>query len=185
MKIKAKDINGATTAGYVLTSNGTTVSWAAPTGGGSSAVTSVAGKTGAVTLVKADITDFPVLATVSTSGSYNDLSNKPTTIAQRVLVTTASGTYTCNWANYDVIEVTISANTTFTFSGAVSGQKCLLKIKQDATGSRTVTLPSSVRFGTDVTSYTATTTASKKDYVGFVYDSADAKYDLLAINKDF
>lgn len=30
---------------------------------------------------KSDITDFPSLATVATSGSYNDLSNKPTRIA--------------------------------------------------------------------------------------------------------
>ena len=27
-----------------------------------------------------DVTDFPTLATVATSGSYNDLSNKPTTM---------------------------------------------------------------------------------------------------------
>ena len=30
------------------------------------------------THTKSDITDFPTLATVATSGSYNDLSNKPT-----------------------------------------------------------------------------------------------------------
>ena len=30
------------------------------------------------THTKSEITDFPTLATVATSGSYNDLSNKPT-----------------------------------------------------------------------------------------------------------
>lgn len=46
-------------------------SWAAVVGG----VSSVAGRTGAVTLSASDVSG---LATVATSGSYNDLSNKPT-----------------------------------------------------------------------------------------------------------
>ena len=60
-----------------------------------------------------DVTDFPTLATVATSGSYNDLSNKPTTMtptshthgnitndgkigsnANKPLITTTGGTVT-------------------------------------------------------------------------------------------
>lgn len=51
-------------------------------------VTSVAGKTGAVTLVPGDITG---LATVASSGSYNDLSNKPTAYTLPIATTTTLG----------------------------------------------------------------------------------------------
>lgn len=51
-------------------------------------VTSVAGKTGAVTLVPGDITG---LATVATTGSYNDLSNKPTAYALPIATTGVLG----------------------------------------------------------------------------------------------
>lgn len=44
--------------------------------------------------VKADITDFPTLSTVATSGSYNDLTNKPTIPTLPTLATVAtSGSY--------------------------------------------------------------------------------------------
>ena len=65
------------------------------------------------THIKSDITDFPNLSTVATSGSYNDLSNKPTTMtpashthgnitndgkigsnANKPLITTTGGTVT-------------------------------------------------------------------------------------------
>lgn len=62
----------AGTNGQVLSVVGGVATWtAAP----SAPVTSVAGKTGAVTLVAADVSG---LSTVATSGSYADLTNKPT-----------------------------------------------------------------------------------------------------------
>ena len=69
-------------SGQVLKWNG--ASWVP--GNDSSAVSSVAGKTGDVTLVLADITDFDSsdyvqpgdLAAVATTGSYDDLTDKPT-----------------------------------------------------------------------------------------------------------
>ena len=59
-------------SGEVLSYNGTGFEWIAQSGGG--AVSSVNGKTGAVTLVPGDISGF---ATVATTGAYNDLSGKP------------------------------------------------------------------------------------------------------------
>ena len=56
------------------------------------------------THTKADITDFPSLATVATSGSYNDLSNKPTIPSNTNQLTNGAGYITssgsCNYANY-------------------------------------------------------------------------------------
>jgi hypothetical protein len=60
------------TSGQVPSWNGT--AWV-PTTPSSGGVTSVAGRTGAVTLAASDVSD---LATVATSGSYADLTNKPT-----------------------------------------------------------------------------------------------------------
>jgi hypothetical protein len=54
----------------------------------SSAVTSVNGLTGAVTLNASNLSGF---ATVATSGSYNDLSNKPTPYSLPVATTSAIG----------------------------------------------------------------------------------------------
>lgn len=51
-------------------------------------VTSVNGKTGAVTLTASDITGF---ATVATSGNYNDLSNKPTPYSLPIATTSTLG----------------------------------------------------------------------------------------------
>ncbi len=63
------------------------------------------------------------------------------------------------------------------------GQKIIYRIRQDATGSRTITWGSDFRFGTDVPMPTLTTTASKTDYIGFMYNLADAKWDCLAISR--
>jgi len=53
-----------------------------------SSVTSVANKTGAVTLVPGDITG---LATVASTGSYNDLTNKPTPYSLPIATTSVLG----------------------------------------------------------------------------------------------
>ena len=55
------------------------------------------------THTKSQITDFPSLATVATSGSYNDLSNKPTIPSNTNQLTNGAGFITssgsCNYAN--------------------------------------------------------------------------------------
>lgn len=63
------------------------------------------------------------------------------------IVTANTGTaYTINLANGNVFNLTATGNVTFTFSGATSGKACsfALYLKQDATGSRTVTWPSGI-----------------------------------------
>lgn len=86
----------------------------------SAPVTSVNSKTGAVSLsasdvgaaatshthTKSQITDFPTLATVATSGSYNDLSNKPT-IPPAVTVDTAISSTSTNPVQNKVIKTAL------------------------------------------------------------------------------
>jgi hypothetical protein len=71
--------------------------------------------------------------------------------------------------------VTIAGNRTMGVpSNPTDGQMIMFEIKQDTTGSRTITWSPSTggyEWGSTVTVPTLTTTASKTDYVGFIYNS--------------
>lgn len=86
----------------------------------------------------------------------------------------------------DPVDMTLTGNVTAaTLTGGVDGQKITLRIKQDGTGGRTWAFDSTARFGTDITSITLSTAASKLDYIGLVYNSAATKYDVVAFTKGF
>lgn len=85
-----------------------------------------------------------------------------------------------------LFRVTLGGNRTLSNpTNAVDGQLITWSIKQDATGSRTITLDSKFRFGTDITSITLTTTPSKTDHIGARYNSADDKFDVIAFVRGF
>jgi hypothetical protein len=71
--------------------------------------------------------------------------------------------------------VTLDANVTLSFTGAptVTNKRLSfgLRLTQDSTGSRTVTWPASVKWGT-AGAPTLTTTAGKSDFLGFVSDDS-------------
>lgn len=82
--------------------------------------------------------------------------------------------------------VTLAGNRTLgNPTNPVHGQKVIWRLKQDATGGRTITLDTAFRFGTDVTGITLSTAANKVDYMGAVYDSTDAKWDVIAFVKGY
>jgi hypothetical protein len=93
-------------------------------------------------------------------------------------------TIAVDWSKGDTQSVTLGGNRTLTFSNGQKGGKYLLILTQDATGSRTVTWPSWVRFpgGAPQTggqpASILTTTADKKDYISFFYDGLS--YDAIA-----
>lgn len=98
-----------------------------------------------------------------------------------VIPDTDTGVIACDWAAYDEIRVLLTSDATFTFSGAMDGQGCILKLKQDAVGNRSVTLPAAVRFNALILSYNNTRPAGRADKIGFVYDGGDARYDFVSI----
>lgn len=100
-------------------------------------------------------------------------------------ISAASGAIICNWANYDEIRLRLTGNVTLTFQGPNDGQGCLLKLTQDATGGRTVTLPATVRYNALVQHYDPTPTPGATDKVGFIYDSADGTYDFVTFVPGF
>jgi len=79
-----------------------------------------------------------------------------------------SGTRAINLTAGNVVSATLSGNTTFTFTGATAGTACSfgLYLTQDATGSRTVTWPVSVRWAGG-TAPTISTAANAVDILVF------------------
>ncbi len=113
----------------------------------------------------------PVASPSAAAPSYVELPDAPTIAV--------------DWSKGDVQAVTLGGNRTLTFSKGQKGGKYILILKQDETGSRTVTWPLSVRWpgGPPQTGGqpggVLTTTAGKKDYITFSYDGVT--YDVVAI----
>lgn len=85
--------------------------------------------------------------------------------------------------------VTLGGNRTLGApTNPVNGMKAVWRFLQDGTGSRTLTLTTGAggfRLGTDITATTLTTTASKCDYLGAVYDSTADRWDVIAFVKGY
>jgi hypothetical protein len=144
-------------------------SWSAPP------VISVASKTGAVTLVKGDVGLGNVDNTSDASKPVS--SAQQTALDGKVNVSNGGGeTYfdalnsgaakTLDLANGNVQKLTLTANCTITLTSPTTGayRSLLIYVFQDATGSRTITWPASVKWGT-AGAPTLTTTASKMDKI--------------------
>ena len=80
---------------------------------------------------------------------------------------TDGGTIALDWNNSNVQSVTIAGNRTFTFANPKEGGRYLILLKQDATGSRTVTWPTITWAGG--TAPTLTTTGNKTDIITLIY----------------
>jgi len=78
--------------------------------------------------------------------------------------------------------ITLTGPATINFTGGVDGQKFTLELLQDSTGGRVATLGTGVGYGSDITSYTGNTTASKTDILGFVYKTTAR---LVAVAKGY
>jgi hypothetical protein len=122
-------------------------------------VTSVASKTGAVTLVEGDIanltTDLAARVTVANGGgeTYFDAGN-------------SGSAKTIDLANGNVQKLTLTAGCTITLTAPATGayRSIMLYVFQDGTGSRTITWPGSVSWGT-AGAPTLSTAASKMDKI--------------------
>lgn len=82
-------------------------------------------------------------------------------------VADTSTAYTVTITDGTLFDLTLTGNCTFTFPTATAGRQFTLILKQDGTGSRTITWPSAVRWATG-TAPTITATVSKTDVISFV-----------------
>lgn len=107
----------------------------------------------------------PILASGSTltaavfAGGYTEQTN----------VADTSTAYTIDLSNGSVQVLTLTGNATLTFPAPVAGKGLTILLKQDATGSRSVSWPASVKWPS-ITAPTITTTASKLDKFVFISD---------------
>ena len=88
---------------------------------------------------------------------------------EETVTANTSTAYTIDLANGSLQILTLTGNCTFTFPTATAGKGFTLLLKQDATGSRTVTWPAAVKWPAS-TAPTITATASKGDKYVFVGD---------------
>lgn len=88
---------------------------------------------------------------------------------EETVTANTSTAYTISLANGTVQILTLTGNCTYTFPAAAAGKSFTLVQKQDATGSRTVTWDSSVKWPASVAP-TITSTASKADVFSFLSD---------------
>lgn len=103
-----------------------------------------------------------------------------------VVALTDAATITTNAALANVFTVTLAGNRTMAApTNPANGQKIIYRIKQDATGTRTLTWNAVFRFGTDVLNPTLTTTPNKTDYIGFIYNATDSTWDCLAVTHGY
>lgn len=65
-------------------------------------------------------------------------------------------------------------------TNSTDGQMIIIEVIQDGTGSRLLTYGTNYAFGTTVTSPVLTTTASKADFIGFMYNSTAGKWRCIA-----
>lgn len=82
--------------------------------------------------------------------------------------------------------VTLGGNRTLgNPTNATDGQKITFRLRQDGTGSRTLTLDTKFRLGSDIPSVTLSTTADQTDYLGVIYHAADDTFDVCSFVKGF
>lgn len=90
-----------------------------------------------------------------------------------------------DFSDADIIRITLAGNPTITPVAGADGQKCVLELLQDVTGGRSVTWGSTVRFGSDLPSITLSAAGGALDRIGFIYNAADGKYDVVALSRGF
>jgi len=82
----------------------------------------------------------------------------------------------------NVFTVVLAGNRTLGApTNATNGQTIVYRIRQDATGSRTLAYNAIFRFGATVSSPTLSTTAAKTDYLTFRYNSTDTLWDCVNV----
>ena len=91
---------------------------------------------------------------------------------EEVATANTSTAYTIDLANGSVQILTLTGNCTFTFPTATAGRSFIMILKQDGTGSRTVTWPAAVKWPGG-TAPTITSTASKLDKFVFTSDGTN------------
>lgn len=99
--------------------------------------------TEATEVAGADLIDVSVDAG---GGSYVTRKVKKSNVKSETVNATATGTVDLDWAAEDNHTLTLTGNTTLTFSNDSNGQVIVLTVAQDGTGGYTLTFPATVKW---------------------------------------
>lgn len=91
---------------------------------------------------------------------------------------------TINWTKGSVQHITLTDNCSITFTGGQSGENYILIVKQGTGGNKTITWSNTIRW-VDDTEVSLSTTEGKTDYIGFVFNNIDSKYDCIGDKTGF
>lgn len=130
-----------------------------------------------------DASTITGLATVATSGDYNDLSNKPTFLAPRISTAASTATLTPDVNSYDIVAVSAQAQalTIAAPSGApTDGQRVTIRLRDNGTA-RALTWNAAYS-SWDGSAFPTTTVIGKTMIYEFVWNAGTSKWDLLAGN---
>ena len=83
------------------------------------------------------------------------------------------------------VTLTASTGTLANPTNPVDGQKIIVSIKQDSTGSRTMAFGTAYSFSTSLPSPTLSTAANAKDRLSFCYDANSSKWDFVGFISGF
>lgn len=116
------------------------------------------------------------------SGRLTDLGSVAASAsALKAVTVTDAATITLDCGQGDLHSVTLGGNRTIAgVTGSTDGQAILLRIVQDATGSRTVTWGAPFHFGTTYPQPTLSTGPGKIDYLEFVRNGAN-RFDCVRV----
>jgi hypothetical protein len=110
----------------------------------------------------------------------------PAVIIGAVVTLTDASTVATDASLGNLFRVTLGGNRTLgNPTNPTDGQRATWELIQDGTGSRTLALDTQFAFGTDITSVTLTTTASKRDFLTAIYNSTATKWYVVGFIKGF
>jgi hypothetical protein len=136
----------------------------------------------------ANASSFPYTGSATITGSLTVIGSLTYNTFKPTTVTTAStATLTPNVDNSDIFTI-ISQSAALSIANptgsVVNGQKMIIRIKDNGTARAITWAGSQYRTSTDL-SLPTTTVVNKTLYTGFIYNSDDTKWDLIALLNNF
>lgn len=113
------------------------------------------------------------------AGNFNGIGFKQVTFNSEIANGNSGASFTIDWTQGDKQTITLTANCTFTFTAPSGVSGLVLRLVQDATGSRTVTWPSMKWAGGAAP--TLTTAANSVDIVSIYYNGTNY-YGVASLN---
>lgn len=107
-------------------------------------------------------------------------------LGKTVQTPASANSITVNWALGGHARILLDrATTTFTFTGAYDGQKCILELLQDEVGGREIAFGAATIPGTEFTFPVPLSIADKRDFLGFIYSAGNTKYNYVSLARGY